>query len=69
MNLGYGRIEVAQAIAQQAYQMAYYHMYAAHTTEALAILSDRLVRMAPGKPSKVFYGLSGSDANETQATA
>lgn len=23
--------------------------------------------MAPGKPSKVFYGLSGSDANETQA--
>jgi L-2,4-diaminobutyrate transaminase len=23
--------------------------------------------MAPGKPSKVFFGLSGSDANETQA--
>ena len=22
--------------------------------------------MAPGTPSKVFYGLSGSDANETQ---
>ena len=67
VNLGYGRTEVAEAIAQQAYKMAYYHTYAAHTTEALATLSDRLVRMAPGKPSKVFYGLSGSDANETQA--
>ncbi|MCK1712654.1 aminotransferase [Bradyrhizobium sp. 143] len=67
VNIGYGRTEVAEAIARQAYNLAYYHTYAAHTTEELAILSDRLVRMAPGKPSKVFYGLSGSDANETQA--
>lgn len=67
VNIGYGRTEVAEAIARQAYKLAYYHTYAAHTTEELAILSDRLVRMAPGKPSKIFYGLSGSDANETQA--
>jgi len=67
VNIGYGRTEVAEAIARQAYKLAYYHTYAAHTTDELAILSDRLVRMAPGKPSKVFYGLSGSDANETQA--
>ncbi|MGY4230125.1 L-2,4-diaminobutyrate transaminase [Bradyrhizobium sp. USDA 4503] len=67
VNIGYGRTEVAEAIARQAYKLAYYHTYAAHTTEELATLSDRLVRMAPGKASKVFYGLSGSDANETQA--
>lgn len=67
VNIGYGRTEVAEAIAQQAYKLAYYHSFAAHTTEALATLSDRLVRMAPGKPSKVFFGMSGSDANETQA--
>ncbi|PDT63955.1 hypothetical protein CO683_41290 [Bradyrhizobium ottawaense] len=67
VNIGYGRTEVAEAIARQAYKLAYYHTYAAHTTEELAILSDRLVRMAPGRPSKVFFGLSGSDANETQA--
>jgi len=67
VNIGYGRTEVADAIAEQAHRLAYYHAFAAHTTEALATLSDRLVRMAPGKPSKVFYGLSGSDANETQA--
>jgi len=67
VNVGYGRTEVAEAIARQAYRLAYYHSYAAHTTDELAILSDRLVRMAPGKMSKVFYGMSGSDANETQA--
>lgn len=67
MNIGYGRTEVAEAISRQAYRLAYYHTYAAHTTDELAILSDRLVRMAPGRMSKVFYGMSGSDANETNA--
>lgn len=67
VNIGYGRSEVAEAISRQAHQLAYYHTYAGHTTEALATLSDRLVRMAPGRMSKVFYGMSGSDANETQA--
>ncbi|HLK26521.1 MAG TPA: aminotransferase [Caulobacteraceae bacterium] len=67
VNIGYGRTEVADAISEQAHRLAYYHAFAAHTTEALATLSERLVRMVPGKPSKVFYGLSGSDANETQA--
>src|SRR5579859_5568084 len=67
VNIGYGRGEVADAIARQAHQLAYYHTYAAHTNEQLAFLADRLVRMAPGRPSKVFFGMSGSDANETQA--
>ena len=67
VNVGYGRTEIAEAIARQAYKLAYYHSYAAHTTDELARLSHRLVTMAPGKMSKVFYGLSGSDANETQA--
>ena len=66
VNIGYGRDEVAEAIHAQAKRLAYYHTYVAHSTEALIRLSDRLVRMAPGTPSKVFYGLSGSDANETQ---
>ena len=67
VNVGYGRAEVADAIARQAHELAYYHSYAGHTTEPLARLSDRLIRMAPAGMSKVFYGLSGSDANETQA--
>jgi L-2,4-diaminobutyrate transaminase len=66
VNIGYGRTEVAEAIARQAHRLAYYHTYAAHTTDELATLSARLVTMAPGRMSKVFYGMSGSDANETQ---
>jgi L-2,4-diaminobutyrate transaminase len=67
VNIGYGRTEVAEAISRQAHRLAFYHSYAGNTTDELAILSDRLVRMAPGRMSKVFYGMSGSDANETQA--
>lgn len=67
VNIGYGRTEVAEAISRQAHKLAYYHSYAGHTTEELARLSHRIVSMAPGKMSKVFYGLSGSDANETNA--
>ncbi|WMY11021.1 aspartate aminotransferase family protein [Paraburkholderia phenoliruptrix] len=67
VNVGYGRTEVAEAISRQAYRLAFYHCYAAHTTDELATLSHRLVQMAPGKMSKVFYGMSGSDANETNA--
>lgn len=65
VNIGYGRTEVAEAISRQAHQLAFAHSYAGHTTEQLARLSHRLVTMAPGRMSKVFYGTSGSDANET----
>jgi L-2,4-diaminobutyrate transaminase len=71
VNIGYGRTEVAEAISRQAHQLAYFHTYAGHSTEELIRLSDRLIRMAPtcdGNPMKrVFYGTSGSDANETNA--
>lgn len=67
MNVGYGRTEVAEAISRQAHRLAYYHTYAGSTTEQLARLSERLVTMASGSMRKIFYGLSGSDANETQA--
>ncbi|MCA8906764.1 MAG: aminotransferase class III-fold pyridoxal phosphate-dependent enzyme [Rhodospirillaceae bacterium] len=66
VNIGYGRTEVADAIAEQAHKLAYYHAYAMTASEPTIRLSDRLVRMAPEGFSKVFYGLSGSDANETQ---
>ncbi|NBC34042.1 MAG: aminotransferase class III-fold pyridoxal phosphate-dependent enzyme [Alphaproteobacteria bacterium] len=66
VNIGYGRTEVAEAIYEQAKKLAYYHAYAGHSNEPAIRLTGRLLRMAPGKMSKVFYGLSGSDANETQ---
>lgn len=66
VNIGYGRTEMAEAIYEQAKELAYYHTYVGHTNEALVKLSDRIIKMAPDGMSKVYYGMSGSDANETQ---
>ena len=65
VNIGYGRQEVAQAIAKQAKELAYYHSYVGHGTEASITLSKMILDRAPDHMSKVYYGLSGSDANET----
>ncbi len=65
VNIGYGRKEVAAAIAEQAHQLAYYHSYVGHSNEAAIKLSERIVRKAGMDMSRVYYGLSGSDANET----
>lgn len=66
VNIGYGRTEVAEAIYKQAKELAYYHTYVGHSTEAIIELSARIIDWAPKGMKKVYYGLSGSDANETQ---
>ncbi|MGO1247235.1 MAG: aspartate aminotransferase family protein [Oceanisphaera sp.] len=66
VNIGYGRLEMAEALYEQAKKLAYYHTYVGHSNEALIELSDRIIKMAPAGMSKVYYGMSGSDANETQ---
>ncbi len=65
VNVGYGRTEIADAIAKQARELAYYHAYVGHGTEASITLSKMILDRAPDNMSKVYYGLSGSDANET----
>jgi L-2,4-diaminobutyrate transaminase len=66
VNVGYGRQEIAEAIYDQARTLAYYHSYAGHSTEVAIRLSDEILRWFTPSMRKVFYGLSGSDANETQ---
>ncbi len=66
VNIGYGRTEVADAIHRQAKELAYYHTYVGHSTAAVIELSERIIGWAPEGMRKVYYGLSGSDANETQ---
>ena len=65
VNVGYGRSEVADAIADQAKELAYYHAYVGHGTEASITLSKMIIDRAPANMSKIYYGLSRSDANET----
>jgi len=65
VNVGYGRPEIAEAIATQARELAYYHAYVGHGTEASITLAKMIMDRAPKGMSKVYFGLSGSDANET----
>ncbi|MEO3386768.1 aspartate aminotransferase family protein [Mesorhizobium sp. CAU 1741] len=65
VNVGYGRTEIADAIAAQARELAYYHAYVGHGTEASITLAKMIIDRAPQGMSRVYFGLSGSDANET----
>ena len=65
VNVGYGRTAIAKAISEQAHQLAYYHAYVGHGTEVSVTLAKMVMDRAPGHMSKVYFGLSGSDANET----
>lgn len=65
VNVGYGRSEIAEAIADQAHELAYYHSYVGHGTEASITLAKMILDRAPKGMSKVYFGLGGSDANET----
>ncbi|MBF9034548.1 aminotransferase class III-fold pyridoxal phosphate-dependent enzyme [Rhodobacterales bacterium HKCCE2091] len=65
VNIGYGRQQVAEAIAAQARELAYFHAYAGHATEASITLAHMVLERAPDHMSKIFFGQGGSDANET----
>ncbi|KZM49791.1 aspartate aminotransferase family protein [Labrenzia sp. OB1] len=65
VNVGYGRTEISDAIAAQAKELAYYHAYVGHGTEASITLAKMVMERAPAHMSKVYFGLGGSDANET----
>jgi len=65
VNVGYGRHEISDAIAAQAKELSYYHSYVGHGTEASITLAKMIVDRAPEAMSRVYFGLSGSDANET----
>src|SRR5512145_2749237 len=66
VNIGYGRTEVADAMGAQARRLAYYHTFSSMSNEPQIRLADRLLGLVPGRMSKVFFGNSGSDANDTQ---
>jgi L-2,4-diaminobutyrate transaminase len=66
VNVGYGRDEIADAVDRQMRELAYYHAYVGHGSEPAIELSKRIIDLAPKGMRRVYYGLSGSDANETQ---
>ena len=66
VNVGYSRPEVAEAIAEQAHTLPFYHAFSGLSTDKPALLAERVLGLAGHSMGKIFFGNSGSDANDTQ---
>jgi putrescine aminotransferase len=66
-NVGYGRREIAEAVAEQLVRLPAYSSFGAYTSEPTLALAERLVALAPIPNAVVFLGSGGSDAVETAA--
>ena len=64
--LGYGNEELARVAYEQMKSLSYSQLFGGKTNEASVLLAEKLVKMAPFDASGAFFGLSGSDANDTQ---
>ena len=65
VNIGYGRDEMAQAIADQVRAIPYYSSFNHLTTPPSAELAAKLAEISPDNLNHVFYGTGGSQANDT----
>ena len=66
VNVGYGRREIAEALRDEALRLGYYHAFSSMATDLPAEVAERVIDLYPVPMSKVFFGNSGSDANDTQ---
>jgi adenosylmethionine-8-amino-7-oxononanoate aminotransferase len=66
-NVGYGRGEIADAVAAQLRRLPAYNPFGAYAPERAIELSDRLAALAPIPNAVVFLGSGGSDAVDTAA--
>jgi len=64
-GLGYGNRELIDAISGQLSRMSFTHMFGGKTHQPGIDLANQLAAMVPVKDAKVFFGNSGSDANDT----
>ena len=66
VNVGYGQDRIVDAMADQARRLAFFHSFAGATNPPAIKLANTLLEIAGPSMKRVFFGLSGSDANETQ---
>ena len=66
-SLGYGNEELAQVAHEQMLNLSFQHMFNGKSHEPAMLLAEKLKQIVPVENvSKVFFGCSGSDANDTQ---
>lgn len=64
-SLGYGNVELIEAANEQMSKLAYSHMFLGKTHQVGMDLANQLAEILPIENSKIFFGNSGSDANDT----
>lgn len=64
--LGYGNKELAAVAKEQMEKMSYSSTFGGYSHEPAILLAEKIKSMMPFDAGKVFFGLSGSDANDTQ---
>lgn len=65
VNVGYGREEIAAAMADQARRLPYYHAFMGNANEPAIRLAERLAELTPPGLDRFFFCNSGSEANDT----
>ena len=66
-NAGFGRVEIADAVAAQLRKLSAYSSFGAYTTEPTVELAARIAAMAPMDDAVVFFTSGGSEAVDTAA--
>jgi L-2,4-diaminobutyrate transaminase len=66
VNVGYGRGEIADAMAQASKRFGFVCSFAGFTNDLLIELSRKLLSLAPPGMSKVLLNNSGSETNDAQ---
>ena len=64
VNVGHGRREIAEAIAEQTVRLAYYPTTRQFSNPPAAELAAKLATLAPGDLTYSMFAVSGSEANE-----
>ncbi len=64
VNVGHGRREIAEAIAEQTVRLAYYPTTRQFSNKPAAELAAKLAALTPGDLRYTMFAVSGSEANE-----
>ena len=70
VNIGYGRPEMAEAAKKAVMDLAYHHIFGGASNEPIIRLAEKVLQLFHEKSgarhlSKIFFGMGGSDANDT----
>ena len=65
VNIGYGRKELGETMLDAATNLGYAQTFASASNQPQIELSEKLLELTKGVFSRVHYGMSGSDCNDT----